>query len=62
MKNISSKKKIASHWFKTLQDQICEELQNIETKHSNRNNKFKKTKREIMRAETIVTDPSSTAV
>ena len=44
MKNISSKKKIASHWFKTLQDQICEELQNIETKHSKRNNKFKKTK------------------
>ena len=33
MKNIDKNKKIASEWFKHLQNQICEELELIENKN-----------------------------
>ena len=42
MKNIDKNKKIASEWFKTLQNHICEELELIENKNKKSKNLFSK--------------------
>ena len=41
MKNIDQKKKIASKWFKSLQNEICNDLEQIEKKYSKSKKKFK---------------------
>ena len=40
MKNIDKNKKIASEWFKHLQNHICEELELIENKNKKSKNLF----------------------
>ena len=42
MKNIDKNKKIASDWFKHLQNQICKELELIENKNKKSKNLFSK--------------------
>ena len=42
MKNIDKNKKIASEWFKHLQNHICEELELIENKNKKSKNLFSK--------------------
>ena len=42
MKNIDKNKKIASEWFKHLQNHICEELELIENKNNKSKNRFSK--------------------
>jgi len=44
MKNIDKNKKIASEWFKHLQNHICEELELIENKNKKSKNLFSKKK------------------
>ena len=44
MKNIDKNKKIASEWFKQLQNHICEELESIENKNKKSKNLFSKKK------------------
>ncbi len=44
MKKIDEKKKNSSSWFRTLRNQICYALEEIEMKHSKTVSKFKKTK------------------
>ena len=44
MKSINLKKKLASQWFTSLRNQICEEFEKLEKKISNSKIKFSKTK------------------
>jgi len=44
MKSINLKKKLASQWFRSLRNQICEEFEKLEKKISNSKIKFSKTK------------------
>ena len=42
MKNIDQKKKAVSKWFKTLQNEICSELEFIEEQKTNKITEFTK--------------------
>jgi len=44
MKKIEEKKRLSSDWFKSLRNEICNEIEKIENQNSNNNAKFKKTK------------------
>jgi len=44
MKSISKKKKIATIWFKSLRDEICNEFLNLEKKTSKKKIRFTKKK------------------
>ena len=43
MKKIDEQKKKSSLWFKSLRNQICEELEKIERIHSSTPSKFQRT-------------------
>ena len=46
MKSISKKKKIATIWFKSLRDEICNEFLNLEKKNLQKENSIYKKKME----------------